>query len=72
MFEKRIMRKNVKCVLAFTKAFTVAASVPPGSNLVTDVGYLIYLVSWPRNCTHAGICNSYVDFHLKLYGQIRQ
>jgi len=71
LFEKGIMRKNVKSVLAhiLQKPVTAAASAPPGSHFVIDGGYLVHLVSWPKDCTHAGVCNSYVDFVLKLYGQ---
>ena len=65
------MCQNVKNVLAhiLKKPVTAAASAPPGCHFIIDGGYLLHSVSWPKNCTYAGVCSRYVHFVLKQYGQ---
>jgi len=70
LFEKGMMRKNVKSVLAhlLLKPVTATETADPGSHFVIDGGHLLHSVLWPENCTFGVVCNSYVDYVCRKYG----
>ncbi|MES9880176.1 MAG: hypothetical protein ABW185_04765 [Sedimenticola sp.] len=75
LFDKGLMRKNTKSVLANQ----LKAPVTPVSSddiqdpyYVVDGGYLLQSVSWPTDiegCTYGNICDTHVSHVLSSYGK---
>jgi hypothetical protein len=64
LFDKGIMRKNTKSVLANIIKQDVVPynTIPTGSHYVIDGGNLLQSVVWPKDGTYGDVCATYVAY----------
>ncbi|KAL8625264.1 hypothetical protein ACOMHN_030022 [Nucella lapillus] len=72
LFNKGIMRKNTKSVLANvlkSKVTPVAAGLQ-NPYYIIDGGHLLHSVKWPAGSTYDQVCDEYVAHVLNSYGKV--
>lgn len=75
LFDKGMMRKNTKSVLAnLLKAPIAPVSIDNLQNpyYIVDGGHLLQSVSWLTDldgCTYGDVCSTYVSYLLKKFGK---
>ena len=73
LFDKGMMRKGVKSILAqvLKEKVTPLSLVPAVNNpyYIVDGGYMLHSVPWPKaDCTYKDVCNVYVDYVVRNRG----
>lgn len=71
LFDKGLMRKSTKSVLAkqLTDEVDPVTELPKNAHYVIDGGYLLHKVVWPKEGTYGDVCNEYVTYTKRHYGQ---
>lgn len=70
LFDKGIMRKNTKSVLAsvLKSKVNVHLELPDNARFVLDGGHLLQSLPWPADPTYNQVCDQYVSHVLVHYG----
>ena len=70
MFDKGLMRKNTKSDLAsvLKKNVKPIIDTPHNAHYVADGGHIIQMVIWPSAGTYNDVCESYVEYVKKHFG----
>lgn len=69
LFKDGVMRKPTKKAIGdLLKSFTQQSKLPENCLFIIDGGHLLHSVVWPKPSTYAGVCQAYVWYILKNYG----
>ncbi|KAG1651513.1 Glutamate receptor ionotropic, delta-2 [Nymphon striatum] len=70
LFRDGLMRKSPKSALAqlLRSKTPLESRLPDDATYIVDGGYLLRVVIWPPNSTYGEICESYVSYTLRHYG----
>ena len=70
LFDKGLMRKNVKSGLAsiLKSKVSVHLTIAGRARFILDGGHLLQSLPWPENLTYDQVCDHYISYVLEHYG----